>query len=271
MVAGSPTLIVRKVRFAYPDDMPARWNTRVPEAAIAANAVSLLMPYVEPYVVSSVRRALPTLPPELRDATESYLRQEQQHHVQHRRLNEIVAAQYRGVTTIEKWMRRTYRRLSHRHGERFNLAFAAGFETVAFASARWFESHRRELFDGADPVPASLFLWHLAEEVEHKSIAHDAYVARGGGRLMYAFAMLLSLIILGWFTVLGVFVMLVGERRVLNPLAWWRLIKWAITLAFEILPTMAASVLPSHHPSQLVDPLWLQSWLAEFVQPANRG
>lgn len=264
------TVVARDVRFEYPPAMSARWTPRVPEAAIAANAVSLLMPYVEPYVVKSVRRALPDLPTDLHHQAESYLHQELQHHVNHRQFNSLIASQYRGISVLERWIRATYRWLAARRSERFHLAFAAGSETVAFGAARWFENHRRELFDGAEHEAASLFFWHLAEEVEHKCVAHDVYVARGGKKPLYTLAMAISLIVLGWFTVLGTLVMLTHDRRLLNPLAWWRLVRWSITLAWEMLPTMAASVMPGHHPSQLVDPLSLTNWLTEFDQhPAN--
>ena len=56
-------LPVRKITFEYPDDMDPAWNRRFPEFAFAANSVSLLMPYAEPYFVKSVRSAIPQLDP----------------------------------------------------------------------------------------------------------------------------------------------------------------------------------------------------------------
>ncbi len=63
-------LVERRVHLAHPDDVDPAWNPRRPELSFAADAVSLLMPYAEPYFVRTVRRAVPELdPPLARTAT----------------------------------------------------------------------------------------------------------------------------------------------------------------------------------------------------------
>src|SRR3546814_10345493 len=51
-----------------------------------------------------------------------------------------------------------------------------------------------------DPEMAHLFLWHAAEEVEHRHVAYDVYHHIGGGYLRRAAAMvpLAGLVLLGW-------------------------------------------------------------------------
>ena len=258
------TLPVRGVRFEYPDDFRSAWQPRKPEFAFACNALSLGMPYGEPYVIASVRRAARDLEDrELADQVGNYLAQEREHYRQHRRLNRLLTAQHPFLARIEKWLAWSYRFLARRRSKEFNIAFAAGFEAVAFASARWIDAHRRELFDGADPVPATLFLWHLAEEVEHKTIAFDVWQEVDGNRWRYAAAMTTSFLMLVWFILLGTIVQLASTRRIFNPVAWIRLIKWAIGFAFEVIPTMVITALPGHHPRDLVDPVWLSTWLLE--------
>lgn len=258
-------LPVRRVRFEYPDDTDPAWNRRFPEFACAANSISLLMPYAEPYFVHSVRRAMDSLGDEaLRTQTKDYLGQETQHHVQHRKFNDIVAARYTGIPRVERWIARTYGWLDRTRSERFNVAFAAGSETIAFAIARWSEQHLSTLFDGSDNDAATLYLWHLAEEVEHKSAAFDVFEAVDGSRLRYAWAMSLSCAILTWFTLVATIVMLKGEHRLLRPVAWFRLLRWAISLAFCVLPLMASSAMPGHHPSSFADPVYLPTWLRQY-------
>ncbi len=57
MVAMGSTggLAERRVRLAHGDEVDPAWNERRPELAFAVNAVSLLMPYAEPYFVHAVR------------------------------------------------------------------------------------------------------------------------------------------------------------------------------------------------------------------------
>lgn len=239
------------------------WNRRLPEFACAANSVSLLMPYVEPYVVRSVRTVLSELDGELRVDAAAYVRQEAQHHAQHRRFNDLLVVRYPSLHRVERWMDRTYGWLERTRTAKFNTAFAAGFEAIAFAAARWVDARADRLFDGADNAPASLLLWHLAEEVEHKSVAFDVFEKTDGSRRRYVGAMLVSLILFGVFSVLATLCMLASERRIFHPIAHLRLLGWTVTFVFVLLPLLGVSATKSHHPSLFADPPRLTQWLRE--------
>lgn len=257
-------LTVRRVAFEYPDDLDPAWNQRFPEFAFGCNSVSMLMPYAEPYFVKSVRSALDQLDDDLRPRAEEFLKQELGHHVQHRHFNDIVIARYPHLVRLERWIRRSYGWLSRTRSLRFNLAFAAGSETIAYNLARWTDDHLSDFFDGADPVATTLFLWHLAEEVEHKSVAFDVWEAVDGSRLRYAFAMMTSFFLLALFSTLGTLIMVFGDGRWYHPITYFRLLRWALSLAWELLPNMAASAMPGHHPSDFTDPPWLSAWLRYY-------
>jgi predicted metal-dependent hydrolase len=259
----------RALRFEYPDDFDPAWSPRRPEFACAANAVSLIMPYAEPYFVRSVRAVLPELEGDARTTAQQYLRQELQHHVQHRRFNQLVDQRYPRLVRVEGWMRRTYGWLSRTRSTRFSLAFAAGSEAIAFTLARWTEQHLGDLFADADPVPSTLYLWHLAEEVEHKSAAFDVYEQLDGSRRRYAFAMVLSFVILAWFTTIGALTMLFADGRGFHPVSYLRLLRWGLSFAWIGLPSLLVSALPGHHPSDFADPIWLSSWLGHFDADAG--
>lgn len=261
---SAPELVERRVHLAHPDDVDPAWNPRRPELSFAADAVSLLMPYAEPYFVRTVRRAVPELDPALARTATAFCAQEARHHGEHRRFNDRMSRDCPGLGRIERWMDRTYRWVERHRSLRFSLAFAAGSETIAFSIARWAERNRRDLFDGAAPGVAALFLWHLAEEVEHKSVAFDVYQAVDGSRARYAVATVTSFAILAWFTVLSVLALMVGTGRWRSPGAWARLVRWAFSVAFVTMPDMAVSMVPGHHPDQLADPVWLTTWLRHF-------
>lgn len=264
---GNREPVFHPTRFAYPDGFDPYWQPNLPELAHAANAVSLLMPHVEPYVVSSVRQVIDDLDEPLKSRARTYARQEAQHHAQHQRFNDILVARHTGLGRVDRLMAATFRRLARGRDVRFGLAFAAGFETVAYTAARWVEKRRRQLLDGADPEAARLFLWHLAEEVEHKSVAIDVYRAVTAGErratVRYGVAMVFSALLLAAFSFMALVHTLVATGRVLNPLTHLRLFGWSLTYIFDLLPAMAVSILGDHHPDQLVDPLFYEQWLAE--------
>jgi len=260
----------RRVRFSYPDPLPTVWTPRFPEMSAAANAVSLSMPHVEPYVVASVRAGAEALAPDdpLRLAVDGFVAQEQEHHRQHHRFNELLVAQVHGLGRVERWMSRVYGWLRRTRSTRFGVAFAAASESLAFSLARWTEAHSRRLFDGGDPHVCTLFLWHLAEEVEHKSVAHQVWVATDGSRRRYLWAAAVSVALLFWFTLCGSVVLLHHQRRLHHPVAWWRLVVWGTSLAFEVLPNLVAGSSPRHSPDELVDPPLLSVWLRQY-DPAS--
>jgi hypothetical protein len=77
------------------------------------------------------------------------------------------------------------------------------------------------------------------------------------------------------FVTAGALLQLRSLRRLRNPLTWCRLAWWAVSAGMEILPTLAVSCLPGHHPSKLVDPSWYSLWLADLdasgeVSPPRR-
>jgi predicted metal-dependent hydrolase len=261
---------VRVPHLRLPEQLDTAWNPVFPEFAAAANAVSLLMPHVEPYVARSVRSVQDRLDEPLADEARAFVAQELQHQAQHRRLNQALVTATPGLARVDRWAGRAYRWLERRGSTRWSLAFAAGFETSAFALARWSEAHLRLLFDDADPAVRTLFLWHLAEEVEHKSVAFDVHQRIDGSRVRYLLAGWCSLLLLACFTWVGTVVQLWSTRRILSPVAWFRLVRWGLSLAFEVLPDLFAAAMPGHHPSQFSDPVLLVTWLEHFDPATGR-
>ncbi len=264
----APAPTVRRLRFEWPEDLDPDWSPQQPELATVANAVSLLMPHVEPYVVDAVRSVVDELDGPLRDEAEAWIGQESAHHGAHARFNRILLGRRPQLRWVDRWMTRTYAWFGRR-SQRFGLAYAAGAETVAFMVARWVDRRSSTLFRGADRTATTLFLWHLAEEVEHKSVAFDVHRARGGGRLGYAVGMTTAMVVMAWFTMLGTLTGMVANRRVLHPGAHLRMLTWSLGFWFELGPAMAGAIVAGHHPSTMADPYFLPVWLRSY-DPVTR-
>lgn len=258
-----PVLPTRRVSFEYPADTDPMWVPHLPEFAAAANAISLGMPYAEPLFIKAVRSTFGQIDDDLRARSESYIRQETGHHTQHKRFNDIVSARYPGTRTVQKLMAANAAWV-WRRSHRFRVAYAAGGETISYGVARWTEAHLGEVMDQADPVPATLFLWHLAEEIEHKSNTYDVFEATDGSRLRYAWATCIGLATIACFTAVGALVQLWGEQRLRYPITWYRLAKLAVSLAVVLVPTVVISSLPGHHPRDFTDPIYLPAWLTQY-------
>lgn len=261
-MAGDP--LPRRVRFDWSGVNVDDWHPARPEFAAGANAISLLMPHAEPYVIASVRTAIPHIDDAgVRDRARAWAAQEANHHRVHRDFNEQLTAESAVARALDRTAAAVFAMLARR-STAFGVAFAAAFEIIAFCSARWAESGLRRLFDGADPATASMFLWHLAEEIEHKGIAHDVFTATPGARAKYPVALLVAFFALIGFTVAGGIALFLRSAHALNPMRWLRLIGWGFELAFVLVPVAVTSVARDFHPDQLVDPQWMAGWLREF-------
>ncbi len=255
-------LRVRKVQFTYPDDLVPHWNARRPEWSQVVNASSLLMPYLEPFLIDAIREAIPKLEdPALREEAKAYLGQEAHHYKQHRRFNDLLLARgYERLRAYEETLATDYAALRDRPLA-FRLAYAAGFETMALAIGHMLVRHRTFFFADADPSVSSLVLWHFVEEVEHKRAAYDVYQAMVGSwsqRLRgLGYAM--------WHTLRRTrqaYVMLLEDDGLWST-ARTRLVMKGLMLRIAVacLPRLLESVLPWHDPERIADPPWIREWV----------
>ena len=130
--------------------------------------------------------------------------------------------------------------------------------------ARWTAPNQRELFKGADPEVLRLFKWHLGEEVEHKSTVFNILRLVKGRKRIQILASMITVFLTAFFVLLSTSIMLTYQKRIFNPVAWFRLIKWGFSFAFEMIPTLVISTFPSFHPTDLVDPISARLWLEEI-------
>lgn len=261
-----PALVARRVHFDWLDHETDQWHHTMPEFGAAANAISLLMPHAEPYVIAQVRNGLSDLDaprPELVDTVDVWVKQEGAHFKAHRDFNRSLCSASRTARGLDRLGAKIFSTLAKR-SDAFGLAFAAAFEIVAFCAARWAESGLRRYFSGADERSATLFLWHLAEEVEHKGIAHDVLAEHVEARKKYNVAVLVAFMVLIGFTVIGGLSLFLRRPSALNPLRWARLIGWGFSFAFTVMPVVSSSMARDFHPDQLVDPPWMAQWLREY-------
>ena len=131
---------------------------------------------MEPFIIDAIREASKLITdPELQKEAKAWIGQESQHFMQHRRFNEVLIAKgYPQLREREKEIEHEYEELRKR-SLKYQVAYTAGFETLALATAHTIIADRAHLFRGADPAVASMWLWHVVEEIEHKNLAFDVY------------------------------------------------------------------------------------------------
>jgi len=253
---------VRRVQFEYPDDLDPYWNAARPELSQMVNAASLLMPYLEPFLIDAVREALGEIrDPALREEAKGYIGQEAHHYKQHRKLNDLLLAKgYEGLRDYERVLERDYEALAERPLA-FRLAYAAGFETMALAIGHMLVERREYFFANADPSVSSLVLWHFVEELEHKRAAFDVYQHVVGRWSLRVYGLGYSI----WHTLRRTrqaYVQLLARDGRWGTLRTrWELKKLLFTIFAATLPRILESLLPSHDPARIPDPAWMREWV----------
>lgn len=259
---------VRRISFTWPEVVRAHWHPARPEWSQMANAGSLLMPYLEPYLIAGIRDALPRIAdPRLAEDARAYMGQEAQHYQQHRRFNERLLAPGGGYERLREWealVEADYARLREARSLDFHLAYAAGFETMALALGHVLVRGRAHYFRGADPEVASLVLWHFVEELEHKRVAFEVYqhvVGRWTTRvhgLLYAVTHTLAR------TRRAYRLLLEADGRWGRWRTRWALKREIARLFVAGLPWLLESLSPWHDPGRFADPEWARDWLASW-------
>jgi len=177
-------ITVRQMNFDFPERIDPLIVPDDPEEAYVSVALSLLLPYLEPYLIRTMKAAREHVhDPELLADLERFSAQEGVHYRQHRRFNDAIRHfGFPGLEALEAELDADYRRFSRTRPLEWNLAYAEGFEALTTAMAHF--SFSQGIGDEMDPWYRDLISWHLIEELEHRTVAFDVY-QHVHGRYLY--------------------------------------------------------------------------------------
>jgi hypothetical protein len=257
------TIVACDFYFDFPDDLSPRWNPAHPVRSHLFNGFSLLMPYVEPFMIKTMQDALAQIEIlALAADMRAFNAQEARHYQCHRRYNELVKKNgYGELAAVEARLAAAYAKLAKR-SLRTRLAFTLGFETATNGFTAWLIGQRRHLFGDACPYVASFWLMHTVEETEHKSVAYDVYMACDGAYLPRAYGMVHSALHMLGYGLLALFTAL---RKDGDLFSIRRLAEVAVEVAAllrHLAPPLLRALRPSYDPRREPDPQWMQDWVA---------
>ncbi|NKC30120.1 metal-dependent hydrolase [Falsiroseomonas selenitidurans] len=169
-------IIRRRVRLAY-DAVAAKAWTRLPRVTEdGLNAISFLFPAGETFFVRSVAHYRDRITdPALKDAASRFIFQEAMHSKEHERSNaalreaNVLGAELEVVAKVLLGAARWFLPPATR------LAVTCALEHFTAMLAERLLSRRWLAREGTDPAFAGLWLWHAAEEIEHKAVCFDVY------------------------------------------------------------------------------------------------
>ena len=174
-------LVVRRLLVDMEQPIARHWCAGDAFRTALFNALSMSFPVGEQFFIDAVRGGFRELPPEqqerFRAEVQGFIGQE----ATHRRLHSLYNAHLEKLGLRNDWEPRARERLAQMEGfdVRHWLGITAANEhfTAIFAD---FMLKNADLLGDEDERLKTLWLWHSAEESEHKSTAFDLYQALGG-------------------------------------------------------------------------------------------
>lgn len=183
-----PEAKVRKVNFVFEKPFPKHWYNNNPISTHFVNSEHLIFPDGEKFFIRSVKAFADVYKdnPELKKRVENFIGQEGTHFAQHQKFWDIMESQdlepmnfvnfYRKTAWngLETFIRKTFKK--DRLGDKFCLSLTVALEhyTAMLAETGIINE------DMSKEMPAEmreLFMWHAAEEIEHKAIPFDVLKA----------------------------------------------------------------------------------------------
>ena len=263
--SGANRMTVRQVPFVF-SDRARSWNPDKPEFAHIVNAASLAMPYLEPYLIKSMRQARVLInDPNLQAELDLYIKQEATHYKRHRQFNQTLSdTGYAAVPALEQSLAKDYKDLGQNRSLKFNLAYAEGFESMALAIGEMLIEDREYLFGQSDSAVASLVLWHFVEEIEHKNVAFDVFHHLHASYVWRMIGLLYATGHIFWRTGQGYRALLKEDGLWHSWSSRWKLARVLVRVIGHILPKWFRIMRPGYHPSQAQDPVWALAWAEAF-------
>jgi len=270
-------LVVRRLLIDLDAPVPRHWFGGDAFRTAIFNALSMSFPFGEQFFMDSVRNGLKALPPALQEKfaseAQGFIGQE----ATHRRIHALFNGQIEKHGLVNHWEARARERLKivADFHPRHWLAITAATEHFTAVFADWLLSNP-ELFEGSEERFKTMWLWHSAEESEHKCTAFDLYLALGGSHQWR----------LTWFRRISLVFFTDLLRQTVNNLyhdgTLWQWRTWVSAAGFLfgkrgliscMFKPLRAYTQEGFHPRQLHNTLsvdWLNANQASFVEMGNR-
>lgn len=255
-------MTVRRMRFPYADPAQAHWNKARPEFSQIVNAGSLAMPYLEPYMIETMKKAKERITdPQLLKDIDLYIAQEATHFRQHQQWNKRLAdVGYACIAPHEAQLKQDYDAFATKRSFTFNIAYAEGFEAMGLTLGHMLVEDREYLFKGADPAVTSMILWHFVEEIEHKTVTYDVFKALDGRYTWRIYGLAYAtghIFFRTWQAYRQLLIEDGSWHHVSNRLKLYGLLG---RMFRKLLPRLARILKPSYDPREVEDPAWVMEW-----------
>jgi len=235
------------------------WKHGDPVATAFYNSLSIVFPEGEAFFIESVRHYRDSVPPTLQAQIDAFIKQEAVHSREHAYFNKRVREAGYDTSSMDAELA-DWRAEAKAGPADVNLAITVATEHLTAIIAHAFlASDRHFKHDSAEST--RLWRWHALEEIEHKAVAYDTFVAVTQeliGYQRWKFRSLVLLMVTGEFLSERVRFMsrLFTQDGINKPAIWIRACWYLLVypgLVRQVLPAWLSFFRPNFHPWQQDD------------------
>lgn len=248
----------RELAFGREGAYPRWWHGGDPVATTFYNSLSVTFPLGERFFMDAVRHYRDRVPAPLKAQIADFVKQEAMHSREHVAFNRQVTDHGYDIGPAERRMEFRIS-MSRKAPPAMQLAATAALEHFTAMMAHGVLRDRRH-FDSADPEAARMWRWHAMEEIEHKAVAYDTFLAAvpGGpvGRWLLRSLVMMLATVLFTYTITRNCWDFFQQDGVNTPRTWGRLIAylWGQPgLLRGIVPAYFSYYRPGFHPWEVDD------------------
>ncbi len=280
-------ITVRRIQFGHENTFERHWFRGNPFMTHFMNSLHSVFPAGERYFIRSVKWFDKQIQdPELKERVKAFIGQEVQHGMQHEKFLKTLDEMGLDGTGFEDWYAKNAyandetpshesvwfglleKVVGKEKQQRIGLAITAALEHYTASIAETVLKHR-DISAGMPQDMQQMFLWHAAEEIEHKSVAFDVFKDVAGGAyhermigFVFGSAYLLYYIGLGW----GHYLLADKEmNKVSLPQAIGESIPTYFKLVAETAKSVLPYVLPDFHPDDSDNDQLAKEFFAESM------
>lgn len=175
------TITVRQMPFEFCEEIDPVFIEGDHQRSFGFIAGSLLLPYLEPYLMRTMKAAEKHVTdPKILADLKAFAAQEGQHYRTHSKFNRAIRrAGFPGLEALERELSDDYQRFTSTRSLQFNLAYAEGFEAITMNVVNNIMGDNG--FGEDLPDYLEMIQWHFVEELEHRTVAFDVYNHVCGG------------------------------------------------------------------------------------------
>ena len=230
------------------------WHGGDPVATAFFNALSAAFPQGETFFIESVRRYRDQTDPVLNEQISAFIQQEAMHTREHLAFNRLIKDAGYDTANMDAQVRRRLG-IARARPEIVQLAITVSLEHFTAIMAHALLVDRNPL-PGATREILKLWQWHAIEELEHKSVAYDTWLAVTAKLTRWRRWSILTRVMLlislqFWYTNFERMADFFRQDGINTPLTWLRVVKFLLFkpgIGRKIFLPYMSFFLPGFHP-----------------------